>query len=91
MERGLLIQVFKSPQEINLDFGIWENQEYWALESGIQLEKSGIALTSSDSTDKNWNPVPGIRNPLRRIQNPLHGTILKGSAQNWPKLICISD
>ena len=71
IERGLLIQVFKSPQEIDPDFGIWENPEYWALESGIQLKKSGIALTSPGSTDKNWNPVPGIRNPLRRIQNSI--------------------
>ena len=56
------------------------------MESGIQLKESGIPLTTgiqnSSSTDKNWNPVPGIRNPQRGIQNPrlswisLYGVIL---------------
>ena len=62
------------------DFGIWENQEYWALESGIQLKKSGIALTSPGSTDKNWNTVPGIRNPLCRIQNSITWDDFKGKS-----------
>ena len=64
----------------------WWNPESWALKSGIQLKECGIPLTieihNSSSTDKNWNPVPGIRNPQRGIQNPrlswisLYGVIL---------------
>ena len=67
--------------------GIWNpgkicmwNPDSWILESRIQLKESGIALIQNpSSTDKNWNPVPGIRN--RRGQNPtqswipLHGAI----------------
>ena len=52
---------------------LW-NSESWVLESGIQLKDSGILLTigiqNPSSTDKYWNPVPGIRNPHRGIQNP---------------------
>ena len=54
-----------------------------ALESEMQLKESGIPLPieiqKPTSTDKDWNPVPGIRNPRRGIQNPrlpwipLHG------------------
>ena len=61
---------------------LW-NPESWALESGIQLKKSGLPLTieiqSPSSTDKDLKPVAGIRNPRRGIQNPrvsfipLHG------------------
>ena len=50
---------------------------------GIRLRESGIPLTmgiqNPSSTDKGWDPVPGIRNPRRDIQNPrlswipLHG------------------
>ena len=60
------------------------NPDSWVLESGIQLKESGIALMigiqNPSSTDKNWNPVPGIRN-RRGIQNPtqswipLHGAM----------------
>ena len=38
-----------------------------------------IGIQNPSSTDKDWNPVPGIRNPQRGIQNPrlsripLHG------------------
>ena len=43
------------------------NPKSWALESGIQPKESGIPLTieiqNPSSTDKNWNPVSGIRNP----------------------------
>ena len=50
------------------------------LESGIQLKESGIPLTigirNPSSTDKKiWNPVPGIRNPQRGIQNPVLSSI----------------
>ena len=49
--------------------------ESWVLESGIQLKEFGIQVLR---TDKYWNPVPGIPNPQRGIQNrrlsiPLHG------------------
>ena len=44
------------------------------MESGIQLKESEIPLTigiqNPSSTDKDWNQVPGIRNPRRGIQNP---------------------
>ena len=50
------------------------NPESWVLESRIQLKESGIALTigiqSPTCTDKDWNPVHGIRNPPRGVQNP---------------------
>ena len=40
-----------------------------ALKSGIQLEESGILLRigiqNPSPTDKDWNQVPGIRNPRR--------------------------
>ena len=57
------------------NFCLW-NPESWALESGIQLKKYGIPLTmigiqNPSSTDKDWNPVPGIQNPRRGIQNPI--------------------
>ena len=68
----------------NIESGIL-NPESWVLDSGIQLKDSRIPLTigiqNPSSTDKYWNPVPGIRNPHRRIQNPrlswisLHGAI----------------
>ena len=47
-------------------FCVW-NLESWAFESGIQLKESRIPLTieiqNPSSTDKDWNPVPGIQNP----------------------------
>ena len=43
-------------------------------ESRIQLKESGILIKmwiqNPSSTDIDWNPVAGIRNPLRRIQTP---------------------
>ena len=52
----------------------WWNPESWSLECGIRLKESGIplmiAIQNSSSTDKNWNPVHGIRNPQRGIQSP---------------------
>ena len=51
-------------------FCLW-NLESWALESGIQVKESGIPLKigiqNPSSTDKDWNPVPGIRNSRRGI------------------------
>ena len=66
-------------RDVLVEFGIlgdlsWGILESWALESGIHLKESGIPLTigtqNPSSTDKYWNPVPGIRNPRRGIQNP---------------------
>ena len=41
------------------------NPESWALESGIQLKESGIALAignqNPSSNDKAWNPLPESR------------------------------
>ena len=54
----------------------WENFAFgiWNLESGIQLKESGIPSTigiqNPSSIYKNWNPVPGIRNPQCGIQDP---------------------
>ena len=49
-----------------------------ALESEKQLKESGIPLTieiqNPTATDKDWNPVPGIRNP--REWNPESKTLL---------------
>ena len=53
-------------------FGMW-HPESWVLESRIQHKESRIPLTIigfTDKTDKDWNPVPRIRNPLCGIQNP---------------------
>ena len=76
----------------HLESETWEkffrwNPESWALESGIQLKESGIPLTigmrTPSSSNKDQNPVPGIRiSPRRGIQNPrscwilLHGMIV---------------
>ena len=49
-----------------------------ALESEIQLKESGTPLTieiqNTTSTDKDWNPLPRIRNP--RAWNPESKTLL---------------
>ena len=54
-------------------FGLW-NSESWALESRIHFKESGfplmIGIQNPSSTEKDWNPVPGIRNPRCGIQNP---------------------
>ena len=62
---------------------IAESERFLLVESGIQLKESGIRLTigirNPSTTDKDWNPVPGNRNPRRGIQNsrmswiPSHG------------------
>ena len=43
--------------------------------SGIRKIAQGIHNPTNDwdpesCTDRGWNPIPGIRNPLRVIQNP---------------------
>ena len=51
-------------------FGLWD-RESRVLKFGIQSKKSGIKLTiaiqNPSSTYKDWNQVPGIRNPRREI------------------------
>ena len=53
---------------------VGESDKFLLVESGIQFKESGIPLTigiqNPSSTNKDWNPVPGIRNPQRGIQNP---------------------
>ena len=77
LENGILNRKsgFRNPR----NFCLW-NPESWAFESGIQLKESGIPLTigiqNLSSTDKDWNPVPGIRNPRSGIQNPKLSWIL---------------
>ena len=63
------------------NFLLW-NLESWALESRIQLKESRILLMigiqNPNFTNKDRNPVPGMQNPGRGIQNqrlswiPLH-------------------
>ena len=52
--------------------GIW-NPGFWNPEYSSDKE-SGIPRTieiqNPSSTDKDWNPVPGIRNPRLGVQNP---------------------
>ena len=71
---SVLIDLINSPhvsESADRDSGI---QEKLLLEIRLKLKESGIPLTiriqNPSSTDKNWNPVPGIRNPQRAIQNP---------------------
>ena len=63
-----------SPHVKESDSGTRENQESWALESGIQLKASGIPLIievqNLSSNEKDCNHVPGIRNSRRGIWNP---------------------
>ena len=39
------------------------------MESGIPVIIM-FGIRNQSSTDKDWNPVPGIRNPQRGFQNP---------------------
>ena len=61
------------------------NLKSWTWEYGVELKESEIPLTigskSRSSTDKHWNPAPGIRNPICGIQNPrLLWILLDGAA-----------
>ena len=60
---------------------IAESERFLLMESGIQLKESGIRLTirirNASSTGKVRNPIPGIRNPGRRIQNPRLFTLIR--------------
>ena len=46
-------------------------------ESGIPLT---IGIQNPSSTNKDWNPVPGIQNTPRGIQNPIWGEIYRGTS-----------
>ena len=50
------------------------------LESGVRFKESGVPVTNEiknpSFTDKNWDPVPGIRNSRRGIRNPESKTVL---------------
>ena len=63
------------------NFILW-NPGSWALEFGSQLKKSGILVTieirNLCPTDKDWNQVPGIRNP--RAWSPESKTVLDSLA-----------
>ena len=70
---SVLIDLINSPhvsESANHDSGI---QEKLLVETRINLKESGIPPTiriqNPSSTDKNWNPVRGIRNPRHAIQN----------------------
>ena len=60
---------------------LW-HPESWSLEFGIQLKESEVLLTigihNLSATEKDWNEVPGIRNP--RAWNPESSTILDSLA-----------
>ena len=57
------------------NFCLW-NLESWVFECGIHLKlwrirnPLTIGIQNPSATDKGWNPVPGIRNSWRGIQNP---------------------
>lgn len=67
-------------------FCLW-NLESRALESKIQLKESGIPLTigiqNPRSTVKDWNLVPGIRNPRRGFQDPRDQDCLRFPFTGW--------
>ena len=54
--------------------------------SGIQYLEPGILrkiwIQNPSSTDTDWNSVPGIRNPLRGIQNPRLSSITLHRAES---------
>ena len=63
----------------DIEYILLVDPESWALKSGIQIKESGLSLTigiqNPNSTDKDWNPVPGIWNTRRGIQNPGQSSI----------------
>ena len=62
---------------LHLKLGIPESGIFLPMESGIPVT---FGIRDQSSTDKDWNPVPGIRNPRRGIQNPkLSGIPLYGA------------
>ena len=64
MNEGLKLK--DSPQ-------VRESGKCLLVESGIPLR---IGIQNQSSTEKHWNPVPGIRNSRRGIQNPRLSWIL---------------
>ena len=73
------------PVSGNPDYVIWET---FACGFGVQLKESGIPPTTGiqnpSSIEKDWNPVPGILNPQRGIQNPRLSWIpLHWASNDW--------
>ena len=67
------LKVMVKPFSVRVNDGIPESGKFMLVESGIPLN---IGSQNLGSTDKDWNPVPGIRNPRRGIQNSrLLGTL----------------
>ena len=62
----------------------------WNTTQGVRNPTNDWEIQNSSSIDKDWNPVPGIRNPRRGIQNPgrswipLHRTNGISAIQVWP-------
>ena len=52
---------------LHLKLGIPESGIFLLMECGIQVT---FKIRTQSSTDKDWNSVPGIRNPRHRMQNP---------------------
>ena len=73
MEGSILPHAKNSRFQNLCKFCLW-NPESWALESRIQFKELGILtrnrIQNPPSTEKDWNQVPGIRNPRHGIQNP---------------------
>ena len=72
LKRAVSRNLSKFKQCIGPRKGIW-NPGFWNPEFSSDKE-SGIPQTiriqNPSSTDKDWNPLPGIRNPQRGVQNP---------------------
>ena len=75
-QRNLLGYENKCTRLWNPKYGKISIMESGILGFGIRNTAQGIRNPSNNwnqnpsSTDKYWNPVPGIRNPQRGIQNP---------------------
>ena len=67
---GCIIHPDLNPFTAYKGIQIPESGKFLLVESGIQIKESGIGIQNSSSTNKDWNPVPGIRNPQRGIQSP---------------------
>ena len=84
---GLTAEFFAPCQGIRIP----KSGKLWILEFRIQLKESGIPLTiefqNPSSNDKDWNPVPGIRNPRRRIRNPRPSWIPLHGAKRLAELV----
>ena len=62
-------------------FCLW-NPKPWNLESGIPLT---IGIQNLSFTNKDWNSVPGIRNPRREVQNSRLSWIFLHGKNSWTR------